>query len=56
MLWATVTAISPLTVKVDGASTAAPAYRIGSYTPVAGDRVRVEQAGSQLIVHGKVVS
>lgn len=56
VLAATVTSASPLTVTVDGASTAAAAVRLAAYTPAAGDRVAVMPYGkSQLLILGKVV-
>lgn len=55
MLWATVTATSPLTVKVDGASTAVPASRLAAYTPTLSDRVLCAQVGTRLVVLGKVL-
>jgi hypothetical protein len=55
MLWATVTAASPLTVTVDGSSTAVPAVHLAGYAPVAGDRVLCARVGTRLAVFGKFV-
>lgn len=49
---ATVTQVSPLMVQLDSSRTPAPALRLASYTPVAADRVSVDQQGSQLLVLG----
>lgn len=52
---ATVTATSPLQVRLDGAATATNALRLDSYTPAVDDRVAVVQFGSRLLVLGKAV-
>ncbi len=55
LLWATVTATSPLTVTLDGSATAVPAVVLSSYTATLSDRVAVVRLGSSLLVLGKVV-
>ena len=55
MLWASVTGTSPLQVKVDGASTAVAASRLGAYTATVNDRVLCARVGTRLVVLGKVV-
>lgn len=44
MITAVVAVVSPLTLTIDGdpAGVTVPAYALSGYTPVAGDRVRVE--------------
>lgn len=49
---ATVTAVSPLTVTVDGATKAVPANHLNSYTPAVNDRVVCETYGRQILVLG----
>lgn len=54
---ATVSAIGPATVTLDGAATAVPApYTLGSYTPVVGDRVSVVGYRGALLILGKEVA
>ena len=55
LLTGTVAASSPLTVLVDGASTAVPSRRLASYTPAVGDRVLAARYGSTLVVLGRLV-
>lgn len=49
---ATVTAVSPLTVTIDGSATPVPALVLGSYVPVATNRVVVNRLGSQVVIVG----
>ncbi len=49
---ATVTAISPLTVTVDGSTVAVAANHLNSYTPAVNDRVVCERFGRQVLVLG----
>jgi hypothetical protein len=49
---ATVVTVSPLTVRLDSSATAVPALCLGSYVPIAADRVSVDRQGSQVIVLG----
>lgn len=49
---ATVTTVTPLTVTLDSSATAIPALTLGSYAPLAGDRVVVDRLGSQVVVFG----
>jgi hypothetical protein len=54
---ATVTATSPVTVQLDGASTAVPApWHVGSYTPAVSDRVAVIAYRGGLLILGKEVA
>lgn len=49
----TVTATSPLTVTLDGSTTAVSAFTLLSYTPAVNDRVVTETYGRQILVLGK---
>ena len=49
---ATVTAVSPLKVTVDGTSVAVGAFHLNSYTPAVNDRVLCDLFGRQIIVLG----
>ena len=49
---ATVTVVSPLSVRGDLSTTDDPATALGSYSPAVGDRVLVELVGKQLVVMG----
>ena len=51
----TVVSTSPLTVRLDGSTVAAPARRIATYTPAANDRVLLLVVGSQLVLLGRLV-
>lgn len=46
---------TPVTVTLYSSDTAVPAKPLGSYTPVAGDRVIVVKADAGLVILGKVV-
>lgn len=50
MLRATVTAIGPVTVRLDGDTVSVPAAAPRWYTPAVGDRVRVSRDGSMLLI------
>lgn len=57
--WATVTATSPLRIRLDGDSTALPITPDSIVAPLAlavGDRVRVEISRRRVIVHGRAGS
>jgi hypothetical protein len=53
---ATVTATSPVTVTVDGSTTAVPAWHVGSYTPAVDDRVAVVAYRGGLLILGVEVT
>ena len=50
---ATVSATGPLTVTLDGATTATPAVYFPGYTPAVGDRVWCDIVNGQVLVRGK---
>ena len=54
MAYGTVSAVSPLTVLLDGSATPAPCFRDASYSPTAGDRVYVHNIRNQNVVAGKL--
>jgi hypothetical protein len=49
---ATVTQVTPLMIHYDSGSQSVPALKLGSYTPVVGDRVTVIEQNSEVIVLG----
>lgn len=55
LLIGTLTATSPLQVRLDGSSTPVPAQRLAAYSPHVGDRVLVAVIGSQSLVLGNIV-
>ena len=50
--WATVTAVSPLTVTFPGDSAAVPVGRLDSYTPTVDDTAVLVKAGTRWIAIG----
>lgn len=46
--------VAPLVVILDSGDAELPALRLASYSPIAGDRVAVDQLGAQLVILGKV--
>lgn len=55
MAFGTIVTTSPLTVRIDGSTTPAPANRDASYAPSIGDRVYVHIVRNQNVIGGKVV-
>ena len=55
MAFGNVVATSPLTVRVDGSTTPAPAHRDAAYSPTVGDRVYIHIVRNQNVIAGAVI-
>ena len=55
ILLGTVVTVSPFTVRVDGSTVPAPARRLATYTPTAGDRIVLAVVGPQIVALARLV-